>query len=150
VFLNSILRTLITVDSCHIYINLPDMVVSLFSFASFTVNEQGQSVSFPAASAFFQFPAEAVANKISIWLSCIRHQDCKVKPRTGDVFCSSIVKMEPEGYVFNKPVTVLLSHCAAQDGAYADYYDLTIQKLDKECEDLETEQLDKPEGRTLE
>ncbi|CAB4040840.1 Hypothetical predicted protein, partial [Paramuricea clavata] len=52
--------------------------------------------------------------------------------------------MEPEGYVFNKPVTVLLSHCAAQDGAYADYYDLTIQKLGKECEDLKTEQLGKP------
>jgi hypothetical protein len=123
--------------------------VSFLSFASFTVNKQGQSVPFPAASAFFQFPAEAVKNPVPLRLSCIRHQKCKVKPKNGDVFCSSIVKMEPEGYRFNKPVTVLLSHCAVQDGAYADYYDLTIQKLGKEWEDLETEQLGKPKGRTL-
>jgi hypothetical protein len=124
-------------------------MVSFLSFASFTINKQGQIVFFPAAGAFFQFPAEAVENPVSIRLRCIRNQDCEVKPRNGDVFCSSIVKMEPKGYVFNKPVTVLLSHCAAQDGAYADYYDLTIQKLDNECEDLDTEQLGKSEGRTL-
>ena len=47
---------------------------------------------------------------------------------------------------FAKPVTVLLSHSAAEDGAYADYYDLTVQRLLEEREDLETERLSQPKG----
>ena len=54
--------------------------------------------------------------------------------------------MEPEGFTFDKPVTVLLSHSAVEDGAYADYYDLNVQKLKIECEDLETERISRPEG----
>ena len=73
-----------------------------------------------------------------------------VKPRNGEAFCSKIMKMEPEGVSFDKPVTVLLSHSAAEDGANADYYDLTVQRLKTESEDLITERLSKPEGNAME
>ena len=60
------------------------------------------------------------------------------------------MKMEPEGVSFDKPVTVLLSHSAAEDGANADYYDLTVQRLKTESEDLITERLSKSEGNAME
>ena len=59
------------------------------------------------------------------------------------------MKMEPESVSFDKPVTVLLSHSAAQDGANADYYDLTVQRLTTKVEDLPTERLSKPEGNVM-
>ena len=58
--------------------------------------------------------------------------------------------MEPEGFTFDRPVTVLLSHSAVEDGAYTDYYDLNMQKLKIECEDLETERISKLEGNIKE
>ena len=59
------------------------------------------------------------------------------------------MKMEPERVSFDKPVTVFLSHSAAEDGAYADYYDLTVQRLATEVEDLTTERFSKPESNVL-
>ena len=59
------------------------------------------------------------------------------------------MKMEPDNVSFDKPVTVLLSHSAAEDGANADYYDLTVQRLTTEVEDLTTVRFSKPEGNVL-
>ena len=77
----------------------------------------------------------------------VKHRDCPVKPRKGEVFCSNIIKMEPPGLTFNKPVDVYLTHSAAEQDPSADYYDVTVQQLEQEWEDLETHHISKREGR---
>ena len=67
------------------------------------------------------FPVHAVSNPVILKCTRVRHKDILVKPRNGDAFCSKIMKMEPVGVSFDKPVTVLFSHSAAEHGANADY-----------------------------
>ena len=123
--------------------------VSYFLFVRFEIRQQGGSIAVPACGAFLLFPAQAVSKPVILKCERVRYKDNPVKPRKGETFCSRIIKMEPEGLPFAEPVTVLLSHSAAEDGAYADYYDLTVQKLTRKCDDLETERFSKPEGTIL-
>ena len=74
------------------------------------------------------------------------HTDSQTKPRRGEVHCSSIVKLEPGGVDFKKPVTVLLSHSSAEKGANAYYYDLNVQQLKQDWENLKSERISEVEG----
>ena len=112
----------------------------------FMIDEQGGGVAFSTASVFIQFPKQAVSESVVFTCTLVRHNDCPVKPTEGEVFCSSIIKIEPQGFVFEKPVTVLLSHSAVEKGAYTDYYDLTVQQLGQEKNDLKTTRISKSEG----
>lgn len=78
----------------------------------------------------------------------ISHRACSVIPREREAFCSKIIDIGPQGFNFKKPVTVLLPHSAVDEGAYADYYDLSVQILNEGCKDIITERLTKWEGTT--
>ena len=59
------------------------------------------------------------------------------------------MKIEPEGMHFHKPVIVLLSHAAFEKEAYRDYYDVSVEQLKQQWEDLETQRISKPAGARL-
>ena len=55
--------------------------------------------------------------------------------------------MEPEGVVFNKPVTVLLSHSVDEDQDFLDFYELVIENVGPAgLQDLKTERISSIEG----
>jgi hypothetical protein len=77
----------------------------------------------------------------------VRHKECEVKPRDGEVFVSQILKIEPEGVTFKKPVTVLLSHSLYEDQDFLYYYELIVENLTTSgCQELKTEQVRCIEG----
>ena len=113
------------------------------------IDEEGGGIAFPLANAFIEFPAQAVSQSFDFTCVPVRRNDCPIKPKKGEVFCSNIIKIEPPGVVFEKPVTVLLSHSACEDGPFADYYDVTVQQMKQEWIDLDTTRIRKPEGIIL-
>ena len=78
----------------------------------------------------------------------MRHNDPEaVKPRDGEVFVSRILKIEPEGVIFRKPVTVLFSHSLYEDQVFLDFYELVVENLSTSgCQDLKTERISFMEG----
>ena len=109
------------------------------------IDEEGGGIAFTSANVFFQFPAQALSKSVVFTCTPVRHNDCKVKQKEGEFFCSNIIKMEPK-VDFKEPVTVLLSHSAREEQPYADYYDVTVQQMKEEWTDLETSRIRKPEG----
>ena len=126
-----------TYANCSLYV-----VLFLFSI---TLNYKGGCFYVPVASAFL-VPHEAV------WwptLTCsrVKYSDCKAKTREGEFFVSRILKMEPEGVVFDKPVTVLLSHSLYEDQDFLDFYELVIENVGPTgLQDLKTERISSIEG----
>ena len=78
----------------------------------------------------------------------ISHKESLVTPRERETFCSKIINIGPQGFNFKEPVTVFLPHSAEDEGAYADYYDLSVQILNEGCKDLTTERLSTVRGKT--
>ena len=126
--------------NCSLY------VVLLFLF-SITLNEEAGCFYVPVASAFLVVPRGAVWWTETLRCSRVKYSDCKVKPREGEFFVSRILKMEPEGVVFDEPVTVLLSHSLYEDQDFLDFYELVIENVGPAgLQELKTERISSIEG----
>ena len=128
--------------NCSLY------VVLLFLF-SITLNEEAGCFYVPVASAFLVAQCWAVMWSTAETLTCsrVKHSDCKVKPREGEFFVSRILKIAPEGEVFDKPVTVLLSHSLYEDQDFLDFYELVIENVGPAgLQELKTERISSIEG----
>ena len=126
--------------NCSLY------VVVLFLF-SITLNEEAGCFHVPVASAFLVVPRWAVCFTKTLTCSRVKYSDCKVKPREGEFFVSRILKMKPEGVVFDEPVTVLLSHSLYEDQDFLDFYELVIENVGPVgLQDLKTERISSIEG----
>ena len=122
-------------------------IVLCYCSFSITIDQKGGCFSLSVASAFLLFPPQAVEEQVTLTFSRVRHKDCEVKPRKGDVLVSRILKIEPEGVTFNKPVTVLLSHSLYEDQVFLYFYDLIVENLTPSgCQDLKSERISKIEG----
>ena len=114
---------------------------------SFTVNEEGGCFHVSVASAILVFPPEAVWIEETLTCSRVKYSDCDVNPREGEFFVSRILKMEPEDMVFEKPVTVLLSHSLHEDQNFLDFYELVIENVSPaRLEELKTERISSIKG----
>ena len=115
---------------------------------SITVDQKGGHFSLPVASAFLLIPPNAVNKIVTLTFSRVRYNDPEaVKPRDGEVFVSRILKIEPEGVVFRKPVTVLFSHSLYEDQVFLDFYELIVKNLSMTgWQDLKTERISFMEG----
>ena len=72
----------------------------------------------------------------------MKHKESEVKPRDGEVFVSRILKIEPEGLTFKKPVTVLLSHSLYEDQDFVYFYELIVESLSPTgWQELKTERI---------
>jgi hypothetical protein len=103
----------------------------------------------PVASAFFLFPPNAVEEEVTLMCSRVKLkiQECEVKPRDGEVFVSRILKVEPEGLTFKKPVTVFLSHSLYEDQDFLYFYELIINNLSQTgWQELKTERISSIKG----
>ena len=124
---------------------------SLYFFVSFlfsiTLNEEG-CFYVPVASSFLVVPRGIVWRSTeTVTCSRVKYSDCKVKPREGESFVSRILKMEPESGVFDRPVTVLLSHSLYEDQDFQDFYELVIENVDPAgLQDLKTERISSIKG----
>jgi hypothetical protein len=78
----------------------------------------------------------------------VKYKECEVKPSDGEVFVSWILKVEPEGLTFKKPVTVLLSHSLDEDQVFLYFYELIVENLSPtgNCQELKTERISSIEG----
>ena len=77
----------------------------------------------------------------------MKHKESEVKPRDGEVFVSRILKIEPEGLTFKKPVTVLLSHSLYEDQVFLYFYELIIENLSPAgWQELKTERISSIKG----
>ena len=77
----------------------------------------------------------------------MKHEESKLKPRSGEVFVSRILKIEPERVTFKKPVTVLLSHSLAEDQDFLYFYELIVENFSPDgCHELKTEPISCIEG----
>lgn len=110
------------------------------------MDEHGGGIAFPSASAFLQFPTHAVSRSTTVTCARVRHEDSPLEPNKGEVFCSSMIKIEYGETTFNEPVTILLSHSASDEDPYDDYYEITMKQLRLEWDDLETQRINKFEG----
>ena len=125
--------------NCSLY------VVLLFLF-SITLNGEGGCFYVPIASAFLVVPPWAVCCGQTLRCSRVKYSDCKVKPREGEFFVSRILKMEPS-VVFDRPVTVLLSHSLYEDQDFLDFYELVIENVGPAgLQELKTERISSIEG----
>ncbi|CAB4038413.1 Hypothetical predicted protein, partial [Paramuricea clavata] len=107
-----------------------------------TINEEGGCFHVPVASAFLQFPPNAVEEKVTLKCSRVKYKECEVKPRDGEVFVSRILKVEPEGVKFKKPVTVLLSHSLYEDQDFLYFYELIVENVSPTgWQELKTERI---------
>jgi hypothetical protein len=98
-------------------------------------------------SAFLLFPPNAVEETVTLKCSRVKRKECEVKPRDGEVFVSRILKVEPEGVTFKKPVTVLLSHSLDEDQVFLYFYELIVENLSPNgCQELKTERVSSIEG----
>ena len=77
----------------------------------------------------------------------MKYKECEVKPRDGEVFVSRILKIEPEGLTFKKPVTVLLSHSLYEDQDFLYFYELIVENLSPTgWQELKTERISSIKG----
>ena len=114
---------------------------------SISVNRESGCFHVPVASAFLAFPLEAVWTKETLTCSRVKYIDCDVNPREGELFVSPILRMEPEDVVFEKPVTVLLSHSLYEDQNFQDFYELVIENVSSAgLQELKTERINSIEG----
>ena len=80
-------------------------------------------------SAVLLFPSQAVEEQVILTWDKVNSEECGIKPRDGELFVSSILRIEPEGVRFKKPVTVLLSHSVHEDENFLDFYELIVEKF---------------------
>ncbi len=80
-------------------------------------------------SAVLLFPPQVVEEQVTLTYREVNFKEREVKPRDGELLVSEILKIEPEGVTFKKPVTVLLSHSVYEDQVFMDFYELIIKKL---------------------
>ena len=114
---------------------------------SFTVNEEGGCFHVPVASAILVFPPAALWVEKTLTCSRVKYSDCKVNPREGEFFVSRILKIKPEGMVFDKPATVLLSHSLYEDQNFLDFYELVIENVSPAgLQELKTERISSIKG----
>ena len=99
-------------------------------------------------SAVLLFPPQVVEEQVTLTYSEVNFKELKVKPRDGELLVSEILKIEPEGVTFKKPVTVLLSHSVYEDQVFMDFYELIIENLSPTAgwEDLMTERISSSKG----
>ena len=147
--LKTYVKLIYTLHACtsKFMLNCSLYVVVLFLF-SITLNKKAGCFHVPVASAFLVVPRGA-DSWFAETLTCsrVKYSDCKVKPREGEFFVSRILKMEPEGVVFDKPVTVLLSHSLYEDQDFLDFYELVIENVGPAgLQDLKTERISFIEG----
>ena len=90
------------------------------------MNAEGGCFDIPVASAFLLFPPQAVEEPVTLTCSRVKHKDCEVEPKNA---VGRILKIEPEGVTFKKPVTVLLSHSAYEDEVFRNFYELIVERL---------------------
>ena len=121
----------------------------LFYTCRRAIDEQGGVVTLPNASAILHFPSQAVSKPVTVTCSVLKHKKAPCKPKKDEFFCSRIYCMDPEHVAFNKPVSVLLTHSAAEEGAYVDCYDVIVQQFKEEWTDLETQRIRRLEGKTF-
>ena len=109
---------------------------------------KGGHFSLPVASAFLLIPPNAVNGTVTLTCSRVRYNDPEaVKPRDGALFVSRILKIEPEGVLFKKPVTVFLSHSLYEDEDFRYFYNLIVVNFNSGgYEELKTEQVSSIEG----
>ena len=113
---------------------------------SFTVNEEGGCFHVPVASAILVFPPETVWRE-KITCSRVKYSDCDVNPKEGEFFVSQILRMKPEGLVFDEPVTVLLPHSLYENQDFLDFYELVIENVGPAgLQVLKTERIGSIEG----
>ena len=114
---------------------------------SFTVNQEGGCFLVPVASAILVFPPETVWIEETLTCSRVKYSDCDVSPKEGEFFVSQILRMKPEGVVFYKPVTVLLSHSLYENEDFLDFYELVIENVGPAgLQVLKTERIGSIEG----
>ena len=127
--------------------NLIGHFMFYYCLFSITVNMNGGCFRVPAASAFLVFPPFAVRKRVILTCSRVKYSDCNVKPKEGEFFVSRILKMEPKGVVFEKPVTVLLSHSLYEHQNFLDFYELIIQNVSPSgLQELKTKRICSIEG----
>ena len=111
------------------------------------MNEKGGCFYVPVASAFLLFPPTAVRRETTLTCGRVKYSDCEVNPGEGEFFVSRILKIEPEGVVFERPVTVLLSHSLYEDQDFLDFYELVIENVGPiGLQELKTERISSIEG----
>jgi hypothetical protein len=109
---------------------------------SITIDQNGAWFILPEIGAILLFPPNAVDKEVTLKFSRVKHKDCQVKPNGGEVFVSQILKIEPEGVTFEKPVTVLLCHSLYEDQDFLSFYDLIVENLSPTgCQELKTERI---------
>ena len=73
-----------------------------------------------------------------------------MKLSNGEVFVSRILKIEPEGVTFKKPVTVLLSHSLDEDQDLMYFYELIVVNFSPTgYQELKTEPISSIEGTPI-
>jgi hypothetical protein len=77
----------------------------------------------------------------------VKYKECEVKPSGGEVFVSRILKIEQEGVIFKKPVTVLISHSLYEDQDFLYFYDMFVENLTPSgWQELKTERINSIKG----
>ena len=123
------------------------MLIGCNCLFSITIDKDGGCFHIPAASAILLFPPNAVENPVTLTCSRVTYEECEVKPAEGELFVSQIIRIKPEGLIFKKPVTVLLSHSVYEDQNFMDFYELVVENLcSAEWQELETEKISSVEG----
>ena len=121
--------------------------IMLFCCFSVTIGLKGGCFSLPLASAILVFPPQVVEKEITLTCSRRMYKECEEKPKDGEAFVSRILKIEPEGVRFKKPVTILLSHSAYEDHDFTDYYELVVVNFKGAGrEELKTDRISSIEG----
>ena len=120
----------------------------IFFVFRITVDQKGGHYRLPVASAFLLIPPNAVIEEVTLTCSRVKYKDLEtVKPRNGEAFVSRILKIEPAGVIFRKPVLVFLSHSLYEKNDYLYFYDLKVETLNSSgCQELETERISSIEG----
>ena len=123
------------------------MLILNFSILSIIADQEGGCFKLSEVCAFLLFPPNAVDKKVTLKCSRVKYKECQVEPSAGEVFVSQILKIEPEGVTFEKPVTVLLSHSLYEDQDFLYFYELVVKNLNPNgCQELKTEQISAIKG----
>ena len=99
-------------------------------------------------SALLLFPPQVVEEQVTLTYRKVNFKECEERPKDGELFVSGILKIEPKGVTFKKPVTVLLSHSVYEDQVFMDFYELIVENLSSTTgwEDLKTERISSSKG----
>ena len=135
-----------------ILINLENYCVLDHSIIFFRIiiNQEGGLFSLPEVGAVLLFPSQAAEEKVTLTWDEVNDEECGIKPREGELFVSSIFRIEPEGVTFKKPVTVLLSHSVHEDDIFLDFHELIVENLRQTgWQELKTKRISSIKGMDL-